>query len=131
MEVDGTPVEYIEVTLTDIETANRLANVVLGQSMDELVKPSRTLLSLIYAMVQEQAEQNNAPIDEIFFTRRMIREYTGWSDWQIRAHIKQLEEMEYIGVRTSSRGKGVQLYPQLSGPGGGASRNVLPQPDQR
>ncbi|MBL0380056.1 MAG: hypothetical protein JKP90_10400 [Desulfofustis sp. PB-SRB1] len=56
-------------------------------------------------MVQEQAEQNNAPIDEIFFTRRMIREYTGWSDWQVRAHIKQLEEMEYIGVRTSSRGK--------------------------
>jgi DNA primase len=105
VEVDGTPVEYIEVTLTDIETANRLANVVLGQSMDELVKPSRTLLSKIYEMVQEQAEQNNAPIDEIFFTRRMIREYTGWSDWQIRAHIKQLEEMEYIGVRTSSRGK--------------------------
>ncbi|MBL0381305.1 MAG: hypothetical protein JKP90_17050 [Desulfofustis sp. PB-SRB1] len=105
VEVDGTPVEYIEVTLTDIETANRLANVVLGQSMDELVKPSRTLLSKIYEMVKEQAEQNNAPIDEIFFTRRMIREYTGWSDWQIRAHIKQLEEMEYIGVRTSSRGK--------------------------
>jgi DNA primase len=105
VEVDGTPVEYIEVTLTDIETANRLANVVLGQSMDELVKPSRTLLSKIYEMVKEQAEQNNAPIDEIFFTRRMIREYTGWSDWQVRAHIKQLEEMEYIGVRTSSRGK--------------------------
>ncbi|MBL0382476.1 MAG: hypothetical protein JKP90_23330 [Desulfofustis sp. PB-SRB1] len=28
VEVDGTLVEYIEVTLTDIETANRLANVV-------------------------------------------------------------------------------------------------------
>jgi hypothetical protein len=84
VEVDGTLVEYIEVTLTDIETANRLANVVLGQSMDELVKPSRTLLSKIYEMVKEQAEQNNAPIDEIFFTRRMIREYTGWSDWQVQ-----------------------------------------------
>ncbi|MBL0379361.1 MAG: hypothetical protein JKP90_06755 [Desulfofustis sp. PB-SRB1] len=116
---------------TDIETANRLANVVLGQSMDELVKPSRTLLSKIYEMVKEQAEQNNAPIDEIFFTRRMIREYTGWSDWQVRAHIKQLEEMEYIRCPHQLQRQGVQLYPHLSGPGGGASRKVLPQPDQR
>ncbi len=105
VEVEGKPVEYIEVTLEDIETANRLANVVLGQSMDELAKPSRTLLSLIYQMVKEQAEQGNMPIDEIFFTRRMIREYTGWTDWQIRAHIKQLEELEYIGTRVGSLGK--------------------------
>ncbi|MFH0783501.1 MAG: CHC2 zinc finger domain-containing protein [Pseudomonadota bacterium] len=105
VEVEGKPVEYIEVSLEDIDTANRLANVVLGQSMDELAKPSRTLLSLIYAMVKEQAEKDNRPIDEIFFTRRMIREYTGWTDWQIRAHIKQLEELEYIGARISSIGK--------------------------
>jgi DNA primase catalytic core len=105
VEVEGKPVEYIEVTLEDIETANRLANVVLGQSMDELAKPSRTLLSLIYQMVKEKAEQANIPIDEVFFTRRMIREYTGWTDWQIRAHIKQLEELEYIGTRVGSLGK--------------------------
>ena len=61
VEVDGKPVEYIEATLADIEIANRLANVVLGQSMDELAEPSRTLLSKIYAIVKEQAEKNNAP----------------------------------------------------------------------
>ncbi len=105
VEVDGKPVEYIEATLADIETANRLANVVLGQSMDELAKPSRTLLSKIYEMVNEQTEKDNRPIDEIFFTRRMIREYTGWTDWQVRSHMKQLIELEYINARLGSWGK--------------------------
>ena len=97
--------EYIEVTLDDIEIANRLANVVLGQSMDELAKPSRTLLSQIYQMVKEQMEKDNRPMDEIFFTRRMIREYTGWTDWQVRSHMKQLIELEYVNARLGSWGK--------------------------
>ena len=29
----------------------------------------------------------------------------GWSDWQIKAHIKQLEELEYLHVRVGARGK--------------------------
>ena len=98
-------VEYIEVTLDDIDKANRLANEVLGQSLDELAKPSRTLLSSIYSMVKEIADKQDIAIDEVYFTRRMIREYTGWSDWQIRAHIKQLEELEYLHVRIGARGK--------------------------
>jgi DNA primase catalytic core len=125
IEVDGKPVQYIEVSLDDIDTANRLANVVLGQSMDELAKPSRTLLSLIHAMVQELAEKDNRPIDEIFFTRRMIREYTGWTDWQIRAHIKQLEELEYIGVRSSSIGKEYSYILNYQGQGEDNSRFYL------
>ena len=105
VDVEGEPVEYIEVTLDDIDKANQLANEVLGQSLDELARPSRTLLSLIYKMVKEVADQRKAGIDEIYFTRRMIREHTGWSDWQIKAHIKQLEEMEYLHVRIGSKGK--------------------------
>ncbi len=105
VEVDGEPVAYIEVTLEDIETGNRLANVVLGQSMDELAKPSRLLLSLIYEMVKGMAKQYTCPLEEIFFTRRLIREHTGWSDWQIRTHIKQLEELEYVGSRAGALGK--------------------------
>jgi DNA primase catalytic core len=123
VEVEGKPVEYIEVTLEDIDTANRLANVVLGQSMDELAKPSRTLLSLIYAMVKEQAEKDNRPIDEIFFTRRMIRECTGWTDWQIRAHIKQLEELEYIGARIGSIGKEYSYILNYQGQGEGEEQD--------
>jgi DNA primase len=103
--VEGKPVEYIEVTLSDIDAANRLANPVLGQCLDELAPPSRTLLAGIYNMVKELAEKTACPVDEVYFTRRMIREHTGWTDWQIRAHIKQLEELEYLYARMGARGK--------------------------
>ena len=103
--VDNQPVEYIEVTLEDIEKANKLANEVLGQSLDELAKPSRTLLSLIYQMVKEHTEKGKLSLDDFFFNRRMIREYINWTDWQIKAHIRQLEEMEYLHVRMGAQGK--------------------------
>ncbi|MDH5525391.1 MAG: CHC2 zinc finger domain-containing protein [Desulfobulbaceae bacterium] len=105
VEVEGEPVEYIEVTLSDIETANRLANEVLGQSMDELAKPSRTLLAHILAMVKEMNEEQEISVEETFFTRRMIREYTGWTDWQVKTHIRQLEDLEYLSARIGSKGK--------------------------
>ncbi len=57
MDVEGEPVEYIEVTLEDIDRGNKLANEVLGQSLDDLAKPSRTLLSAIYTMVKEISEK--------------------------------------------------------------------------
>jgi len=117
VEVDGSVMEYIEVTLADIDTANKLANVVLGQSMDELARPSRTLLSLIYQMVNGQAEKEKIRIDEVFFTRRMIREYTGWSDWQIKSHIKQLEELEYLLARIGSKGKEYSYILNYNGQG--------------
>ncbi len=104
-DAQGTAVEYIEVTLDDIDKANKLANEVLGQSMDELAKPSRTLLSLIYQMVKEETEKGKLSLDDFFFNRRMIREYINWTDWQIKAHIKQLEEMEYLHVRMGAQGK--------------------------
>ena len=105
VEVEGAPVEYIEVTLEDIDKANHLANEVLGQSLDELARPSRTLLSAIYRMVKETSEQLQCPIEDVFFTRRMIREYINWTDWQVRAHIRQLEELEYLYARAGARGK--------------------------
>jgi phosphoglycolate phosphatase-like HAD superfamily hydrolase len=93
VDVEGEPVQYIEVTLEDIEKANTLANEVQGQSLDELAKPSRTLLSAIYRTVKKIADIRNAGIDEIFFTRRMIREYTGWSDWGV----SEFETVTYVG----------------------------------
>ena len=35
----------------------------------------------------------------------MIRETMDWSDWQIKTHIKQLEELEYLHIRIGSQGK--------------------------
>jgi len=105
VQVEGEQLEYIEVILDDIEAANQLANEVLGQTMDELAQPSRTLLSLIFKMVETMASDQGKGTEEIFFTRRMIREHTGWTDWQVKTHIKQLEDMEYLAARIGSRGK--------------------------
>lgn len=105
IEIGSTTVDYIEVHLDDIEAANRLAHVVLGQTMDELSGPSRTLLISIYNMVKNIAEQHNMPLCNVGFTRRIIREHIGWSDWQVRSHIKQLEDMEYLATRHGSKGK--------------------------
>jgi hypothetical protein len=105
VKVEGKPVAYIEVTLNDIDAANNLANQVLGQCLDELAQPSKTLLAGIYDMVKKRADQSNCPIDDVYFTRRQIREHTGWSDWQVRAHIRQLEELEYLYARMGKKGK--------------------------
>ncbi len=117
LDVGGEPVEYIEVTLEDIDRGNKLANEVLGQSLDDLAKPSRTLLSAIYKMVKDLSEKQDIPLDEVYFNRRMIREYTGWTDWQVRTHIKQLEEMEYLYVRIGARGKEYAYALQYQGQG--------------
>lgn len=117
VEVEGEPTEYIEVTLDDIDKANRLANEVLGQSLDDLARPSRTLLSHIYNMVKEISEKHSIPLEEVYFTRRMIREHIGWTDWQIRAHIKQLEDLEYIRVRVGAWGKEYAYVLEYQGQG--------------
>jgi DNA primase catalytic core len=104
-EVGSQKVDYIEVSLEDIDKANRLAHEILGQSLDELAPPSRSLLTSIHQMVKDQTGAKNLPTDQFLFNRRMIREYTGWTDWQIRAHMKQLEELEYVHVRVGAQGK--------------------------
>lgn len=105
IEVDGNPVEFIEVTLADIEIANKLAERVLGQAMDELAKPSKTLLSSITKMIREISVADDTDLSEVVFTRKMLREYTNWSDWQVKTHIKQLVDMEYINVKRGSHGR--------------------------
>lgn len=105
MEFSGKTIEYINVTLEDIKKANEIANYVLGRSLDELPPPSRALLKLIQEMVKDRCKNRNAQSEEYHFTRRDIREYSGWSDFQIRAHIRQLEELEYIYSTVGKRGK--------------------------
>jgi len=125
--VDGKAVDYIEVTLDDIDKANRLASEVLGQCLDDLAKPSRTLLNLIVEMVKEKTGKmgKNQEAEDFFFNRRMIREYTGWTDWQIKAHIKQLEALEYLYVRTGAKGKEYAYALNYKGPADDTNRFCL------
>ncbi len=102
VDYGGNIVKYINVTLSDIGHANRMAAEVLGRSLDELSPPSRKLLTLVREMNEQQAEEGDK---ERHFTRRDIREYSGWSDFQVKTHIRQLEELEYIYSSTGRKGK--------------------------
>jgi hypothetical protein len=39
------------------------------------------------------------------FNRRAIREYARWSEWQVRLHIQELEDLGYVYGRMGGRGK--------------------------
>ena len=102
---DGQCIEYIEVTLADIETANRLAHEALGRSLDELSPQTRRLLELVNAMVSEHCTAQAITRADYRFSRREVRDYTNWSDFQVKMHMHKLEELEYVLVHRGGRGQ--------------------------
>jgi DNA primase catalytic core len=102
----GERVEYVEVTLEDIAVANRLAHEVLGRSLDELAPQTRRLLGLLDSMVREACERQAIARAIYRFTRRDVRRFTGWSDFQVRTHLDRLISLEYVLVHRGSRGQG-------------------------
>jgi DNA primase catalytic core len=114
---NGSVLQYIEVTLEDIEKANTLAAEILGRTLDELSPPSRLLLTMIRDMVEAECKQQNVEPKAYHFTRKDIREWSRWSDFQIKCHIRQLEDLEYIYSVVGKKGK--EYIYELLYPGGG------------
>lgn len=102
----GAALEYIEVTLDDIEQANRLTHEVLGRSLDELPPQTRRLLTLVAGMVDACAASLELPRKEIRFSRKDVRAATGWGDTQLKIHLGRLAELEYLLVHRAERGQG-------------------------
>jgi hypothetical protein len=114
---DGIIKEYIEVTLEDIAIANRLANEVLGRSLDELPPQTRKLLELVYQMVHEACERLKVDRSDYRFSRKAVREYTGWGNTQLKIHLQRLEEFEYLLVHRGGRGQSFVYELQYEGQG--------------
>ncbi len=102
---NGQQVEYIEVTLKDIEMANRLAHEVLGRTLDELPPQTRRLLNLIYEHTQTCCKTQAISQRDYRFSRREVREYSAWGNTQLSIHLKRLEDMEYLIVHRGGRGQ--------------------------
>jgi len=97
VEHRGEAVPYLEVTLEDIAVANRLAHQVLGRSLDELPPQTRRLLFALDRLVSETCGKRQIERKDFHFSRRAIREATGWSHTQVRVHLERLVELHVAG----------------------------------
>ena len=105
VEHRGQRLRYIEVTKEDIAVANRLAHEVLGRSLDELPPQTRRLLGLVHSMVTGECERLGVERADYRFSRRALREKTGWGDTQLRVHLGRLLELEYVLAHRGRQGQ--------------------------
>ncbi|QGX39333.1 CHC2 zinc finger domain-containing protein [Permianibacter aggregans] len=118
-------VEYIEVTLDDIATANRLAHEVLGRTLDELPPQTRKLLQLVGDMVRERCAMERIKQADFRFSRKDVRDACGWTDFQVKKHMQRLEDMEYVLVHRGMRGQSF-VYELLWDGGTQTDQSFLP-----
>ncbi|MFZ5863297.1 MAG: CHC2 zinc finger domain-containing protein [Nitrospirota bacterium] len=101
----GQTLEYVEVTLADIATANALAHEVLGRTLDELPPQTRSLLRAIADLAHERGRAQGLKQAAVRFSRKDVRDHTGWGETQLRVHLERLAQMEYLLVHRGGRGQ--------------------------
>jgi DNA primase catalytic core len=101
----GKTLEYIEATADDVKLALQLVHEVLTPSLEELQAQTRRLLLLIDAMVNQECERLGMERSEYRFSRATVRQFTQWSDSQLKTHLHRLEELEYLIVHRGGRGQ--------------------------
>ena len=104
-KIEGRKTEFIRVTLDDIELANKIAPELLGRSLDELPPQSRCLLNHIKALVKDKCEREDVEQSLLFFSRKELRDRSGWSEFQVRIHMTRLESLEYVCRQWGRQGK--------------------------
>jgi len=121
----GQRIDYIEVEPRDIELANELAHEVLGRSLDELAPQSRRLLGLLDREVTRECAVRVIARCDLRFTQREVREWSGWTDVQVKKHLFKLVTMEYVLVHRGGRGQSF-VYELLYDGAGVDGRPFLP-----
>jgi DNA primase len=101
----GGKLRYIEVTREDIAIADRLCGSVLGHSLDDLPPQTRKLLGLVDALVSKVQKERGMDRADVRFSRRDVREQTGWGHTQLKVHLGRLEELEYLHVHAGGARK--------------------------
>jgi len=102
----------------DIATANRLAHEVLGRTLDELPPQTRRLLTALHAWVNDECQRMAIKRSDFRFSRRQVRELTGWGDTQLRVHLDRLVQMEYVLAHGGRRGVVFEYELVYDGQGG-------------
>jgi hypothetical protein len=83
----------------------------MGRSLDELSRPGRDLLILLDDMTEKlwretASADKDSPVKrtDIVFSRRTIREHTGWTNTRVHRYLKELVELEYVLVDAGRNG---------------------------
>ncbi|QIE27538.1 CHC2 zinc finger domain-containing protein [Caballeronia sp. SBC2] len=113
----GAELAYIEVMVADIASANALVHEVLGRSLDELPPVTRRVLEQIVCAVKGKP----LPRESVRFSRREVREWTGASDTQARAHLERLVDLEYLLTHRGKRGQSFEYELVYDGDGSSAT----------
>ena len=92
---------FIEVDSSDIDTANRLANIYIRRNLDYLSPQARAL----YGHIKEMITSIPSDTRNMSVSRRDIIESTKWSQWQVRTHLEELVSLEYIVASSGRQGK--------------------------
>jgi hypothetical protein len=100
LDVAGTPVRYVEASADDVALGVQLCEQVLVRAADELSPPARRLLSLMGRRTTEHAGTSR-----LSFTRRELRELTGWSEHQVRVGLARLVALEYVAEQRDRPGR--------------------------
>jgi hypothetical protein len=96
---DGDEIPYIEANLEDYRLAYELAKDVLQDTLHELSISAREALSLLRGSTQAARSLEGS------FTRRELREVTGWPQRRVTESIAELLDMEYLAKLGGDTGK--------------------------
>jgi DNA primase len=101
---NGTPMDYVQATQKDIDLALELGHLVFARNVDDVSPTARALLTEIvklvhgkYQAIRGTEKKTDLTMSDIPFTRKELRELTGWSETQVRRNIDQLVELGYVG----------------------------------
>ena len=122
---EGKELQYIEVTLDDIKTANYLAHDVLGRSLDELPPQTRKMLVELQKMINDVCEKQKMEQCDYRFSRRDLREKMGWTYDQVRVHLERLVDLEYVLSHRGRRGQSFEYELLYDGKGQGGEAFMM------
>jgi DNA primase catalytic core len=110
-ERGGVSIEYVEITKEDVATVNDIARAALRRGLDELTSPGRSLYTEIRTILRARREELHKALapgkaaPEPAISRKELRAATGWTDWQLRVHLKELADLEYLSVLFGGNGR--------------------------
>jgi hypothetical protein len=129
---NGSAVPYIEVDRDDVKLANRLAHEILGHSLNELSRPGNDLLLQLEEMAKERLKtllkenpDSKTRTSGLSFSRRDIRESTGWTNTRLHIHLKELVDFEYIVIEAGKNGMPFRYRLAWEGQGKDGKRFML------